>query len=307
MSTAADAAHVPTRAFAAELIDLAIAGYLQIVSERRRDDGRRQHVYGVRLRRADWSASDPARTSLLRALFGEHAAAGAVVALDQYDIGLSRRLDARRAELAAQTGELGYRDDRYRWLRADRTPWWGYLIVAALVIAPLVHIFAVMIRDDIAWAPAGVDLLAMLAAIGALLLMVPRPIVTEKGVQLQADLDGIKVYLSSTGPDRLHALQRAGDASSVDTDDRSAVLTVDETLLPYALLFGLHSTWAAVLAQEYAATGRAPHWFGADFSPAALVSFNQAVSLSSLSGFYATGSIRGNLGGGGASGGAGGG
>lgn len=304
-SLAAEALGVPARALAAELLDLAITGFLRIVTtETGSSGGRPRSAYGVQLRKTDWSSSDAQQASLLRALFGDDPPAGATVALYQYDLALSTRLDARRAALAGRIRELGYRDDRYRWLRADLTPFWVYLATALVVVVSLVHVFVLMTRDVIAWAAAGVDLLAMLVAIGALLLMVPRPIVTKKGARLDADLGGIRAYLAGTEDERLRTLASTHDASP--GDDRSAALAADEGLLPYAVLFGAHADWAAVLQQAYATAGEDPGWFGAEFSPAALTSFTRAVSLSSLSGFYATGSIRGNLSGGGAAGGAGG-
>jgi hypothetical protein len=169
VSLAADVARVPTRAFCAELVDLAVGGYLAIVVPQRPRDGERpRQAYGVRLLTVDRSSLSPQQASLMQALFGDEPVVGDVVALYQYDLALSTRLDAHRDRCADQATELGYRDDRYRWLRADRTPWWGYLIVAVLVVAPLVHVFAAAASGNAGWAMAAVDALAMLVAPAAL-------------------------------------------------------------------------------------------------------------------------------------------
>ncbi|WP_169516493.1 DUF2207 family protein [Gulosibacter molinativorax] len=85
---------------------------------------------------------------------------------------------------------------------------------------------------------------------------------TERGMGLYEELQGVKQYIDLAEADRLAMLQGLGTADRDDVDGR-AVLDVYEKLLPYAVLMGYASSWASLVThwQRESATDLA--WFPA--------------------------------------------
>lgn len=133
---------------------------------------------------------------------------------------------------------------------------------------------------------------------------------TPRGAELREYLEGVRLFIRVAEEDRLRALQsysgalRRGDGG-VD------VIQVYESLLPYAVMFGMEREWGEVLAVRYREAGdRVPSWYPAA-TVAGMAHLGTTVSsvtsslASSVS--YTSSSSGGSTGGGFAGGGGGGG
>jgi hypothetical protein len=141
------------------------------------------------------------------------------------------------------------------------------------------------------------------------------PARTLKGVEANDALLGLKDYIKLAEADRLKFGQSAEGAEKIaegsfDPNDPKMKVKLFESLLPYAMLFGLEKSWAKQFADIYK---RPPEWYqghGTAFTTGYLVgslgSFQSvtaqtfvAPSSSSGSGFSGGGAGGGGGGGGG--------
>ena len=129
----------------------------------------------------------------------------------------------------------------------------------------------------------------------------------RRGSEMLAKLKGLKMYMEMAEEDRIKMMQSA-DSRYLDIDDEGKV-HLYESLLPYAMLFGIETTWSAQFADIYGADG--PSWYassGDTFSTMYLAeslsgSLNQAVSSSIPAPSSGGSSFGGGSGGGGGGGG----
>ena len=123
---------------------------------------------------------------------------------------------------------------------------------------------------------------------------------TEKGLELDHYLRGLKMYIELAEQDRLNFLQSVKGA---DTSPQG-IVKLYEKLLPYAALFGLEKSWMKELSRYYEQYQDVNHsWYAGHF---VMNDFNRAlraVESSSSSGRYEPGSGSSGSGGGGFSGG----
>lgn len=150
-----------------------------------------------------------------------------------------------------------------------------------------------------------------------------RPtLLTEKGAAVRDHLLGIREYLTIAEEDRMRVLQSPDGAQRVRTDDRTAIVKLNERLLSYAVLWGVEDQWADKLRADLG--GQAPSWYsGSSFDASALRAFTTSstssvrpIVTSSSSGgswsssggsSFSSGSSGGGFSGGGGGGGGGGG
>jgi uncharacterized membrane protein YgcG len=148
-------------------------------------------------------------------------------------------------------------------------------------------------------------------AIATISLMRRSPLDT-KGVELRDYLTGLKVYIDLAEEDRLRYLQspEGAEKTPVATNDRAALVKLNEKLLPYAVLFGNEQEWAKQLGKYYEDTGTQPGWYSgySAFNAVYFASTIGSINASATSSFVDTSSSSsGGSGGGGFSGGGGGG
>lgn len=132
---------------------------------------------------------------------------------------------------------------------------------------------------------------------------------TKQGVELKTQLMGLKKYISMAEADRLVFNQSVQNAE-VDIKDR---VKLYEHLLPYAVMFGLEKSWAAVLKTVYQETSQSPTWSDETFAAATLSEslhqFNRTATTAATAVDYSSSGCSSDSGssGGGSSGGGGGG
>ncbi len=190
----------------------------------------------------------------------------------------------------------------------------GSVIVLVLVVWLLLIWWATSqngTTDILSW---GLWAVVIIAALVFWLARVPD-LLTAYGVEVRDHLLGLREYLTLAEAERFRVLQSPTGADRVDVTDGSAVVKLNEKLLPYAIVWGVEKEWMRELAHSYAATNTEPEWtvgpMNANVLALQIVAFSSiyegapfAVTPPPSSG---TGSSFGGSGGGGFSGGGGGG
>jgi hypothetical protein len=236
-----------TRSMSAQLVDLAVRGYLSV-----RPPQAPRGPYSLQLLRAD--GLDDAELATVRALFTADARLGAVVQLGTTDGPVVRQL--RWAQFRAETlaVQYGLQLPKQRW--RGIVSWLPAFIVVLLVVGGVPHLeFAMM----------GV----LLAVTSALLGSRRRRPLTAAGADVRDHLAGLRLFISVAEAHRIRALQSPKGAV---TDVETVHLT--ERLLGWAVLFGLEKEWARVLQLREGGSDSAV--YAGDFGPidlAVLVSF----------------------------------
>lgn len=202
----------------------------------------------------------------------------------------------------------------------------GYFIInkpveVGKIIVTSMMLFMLIVGITVAISGLGSDILVLellisltTALVALALIGFHRPL-SEKGVELRAYLNGLKMYIKVAEQDRLKYLQSPSGAEKtpIDTNNREQLVHLYERVLPYAILFGLEKEWSGVLRDYYNQGQLQPDWYAGTsaFDAAAFASsiaglsssISSSSSYSSSSGY----SSSGGSGGGGFSGGGGGG
>ena len=286
VSTAAELLGASNKVVAAQLIDLAVRGYVNIVETRPKSFWR-QAEYDLVLARSV-SKLLPEETELLVDIFGFNPEVGARVATDKMrkDYSLGRKLSDNRGKLQKLIrSDYGLKKQNPAQGKQLRKVALGLLAIAVATLGP--------------------TLLAAAAAAFTLSFTV-WPL-TDKGLTMRRYLEGLKLYIGVAEAERLKMLQSPEGAKkigSVNPEDQSQLIRLYEKLLPYAVLFGQEEQWNKVLGEYYQTTDSQPVWYhGA--TPFNVASLGQVTS--SISSIGAASSSSGGSGGGGFSGGGGGG
>lgn len=181
--------------------------------------------------------------------------------------------------------------------RAEKEAKWFSKIGTATIIVGILTLSPIIIAA------------AIVAYVFASLLW-PR---TEKGVELQDYLNGLREYISVAETDRIKMLQSPEGAekigNTVDVGDSKQLVKLYERVLPYAVLFGIEKEWVKQLGAYYEANNTQPDWYSGNAAFNAVVFSSALSSFSSQSSSYSasSSSSSGGSGGGGFSGGGGGG
>ncbi|WP_243062023.1 DUF2207 domain-containing protein [Humibacter sp. RRB41] len=300
---AADFLRRGSTAFSAELVGLAVKGYITLSET---TDAPASSRYYVTLQNADWSALDESEISLLGVLFPS-AEVGNHRVLDQTDRTLGDALAAHRASAPKRVTDLGLRE---RPKKAGAG--WMRLLTFLLIVAPIVHLVFAGINKAGVWWVAVPDIAAAIFAIVLMALSAPRLRITDKGAEVRDHLAGLKEYIELAEADRLKFLQSPKTAERINVQDTSAVIKLYEKVLPYAMVLGVSEQWVKVLQDRYATTGQSsPDWYSGPAPFLGLAYLSTAMSSSSFATTPAStsgsSSSFGGSGGGGFSGGGGGG
>ncbi len=312
------------RGMAATIVDLAVRRKLRMV-ERRSEGWIKAETYGVQ--KLDDQGLLPDEQMAMNALFAfsfvggtpllppgiqvaPPAPAAVTVAaeagvrwLQKSDTVLGMSVREITKQVAAEAQATGIRRGRPHGILALCV----LLGVGGLVCFLLLTIFGG--DDGVAWGVVGLNVgiwveIFALGAVGGI-----KPLTTA-GSKLWDQLEGLKLYIRLAEADRLRMLQSVTGAERIDTADGTQVVKIYERLLPYAVLFGLETEWAAELSKYYGQTP--PDWYDGDLGTFSGIGFASAIgsftssTASSLSG-SASSSSSGGSGGGGSSGGGGGG
>lgn len=139
---------------------------------------------------------------------------------------------------------------------------------------------------------------------------------SDEGLALRRYLKGLELYIKVAEKDRLKMLQSPEGAEKValeDANDPAQLVKLYERVLPYAILFGQEKEWSKRLGNYYERANSSPDWYAGNTAFNAVVfssmmsNFSSSVATTSASSSSTGGSSGGGSAGGGGGGGGGGG
>ncbi len=169
------------------------------------------------------------------------------------------------------------------------------------IVATILLIASFIFRS---WLSVGFILAAVIIEIVAIFM----PKRTTKGVAIKEHLDGLELYIRTAEKDRIQLLEAPNARYAKPNSGPKHSVELFESLLPYAMLFGLEKQWAQEFKDIYTTP---PNWYNGNWN-----SFNAIYLTNSLSHTASTmnasfappsGSGSGGFSGGGGGGGGGGG
>ncbi len=291
---------VRTTAITAAIIELAIAKYL-IIHEIASDKKHGKPEYSVELVKP-LEGLTPEQLLLVQGLFGKAPTQGQKVDMKS----LKNKLYGDVAKIHKQTMQSLYADG-YFANDPIKTP------KVFLIGGVLAALIGFMLAFTVVLTPFGIGLIAS----GLIMMFAARtmPARSVKGVETKEYLLGLKAYIKLAEKDRIAFLQSPqGVKQYGQTGKHSTQVKLFETLLPYAMLFGLEKQWVEQFKDLYS---EPPEWYQGNTSAfrtgyivGSLHSFNAAAastftapSSSGSSGFSGGGGSSGGGGGGGGGGG----
>jgi uncharacterized membrane protein YgcG len=289
----------------AQILALAVSGNLRIVAV---EGSGFSHKPGYELEFSTAEGADADATEFLHAIFGDTLTEGEQRDLKKNDQKAVKRLAVLMKRVTADATTNGYRRPRPAGVI-------GLLVLGSVLASSAGIAFAIASLASVHGNPVllAVFVGVSVVAFATTVVLVSHVPLDAKGVELREYLAGLREYISLAEADRLRFLQSptGAERAPVRTDDRRQVVTINERLLPYAVLFGIEKAWAAELGRYYEETGQNPSWYvgTGTFNAAAFASSIGSVSLSASSAYSSTsgGSGGGAVSGGGGGGGGGGG
>lgn len=286
---------LPNRAIPAEVLEQAVVGSIRIV------EGDRRAFGGHRLRAelVDPSRADGDGRMLLDGLFGPGASPGSVFEFGRSDT----RMSSAARQILSWAGKELERQGIYRTVpRRLRT--WPILLALGFALASFLFGIGVVEsgRSEGLVVALGVLSIPVFLAVTVLVGRKPK---SARGAELRDHLKGVKEFIAWAEADRIRMLQSPSGAERrpVDPNDPRQMLHLYESLLPYAVVFGLEKQWGEQLAMRYG--DESPVWYSGThgFQAAAFAAGISTLSSSAAS----SSSTSGGSGGGGSAGGGGGG
>ncbi len=291
------------RTMSALIIDLAAKRYIDIYEIEKKQLLHNKKSYELQLQ-ADPSTISGRQLDIVHALFGPSAGKNARVKLLDLKNKLYKEVTSTSDKLAEELFRQGYFRTNPKKIISKY-----FTISFVLAIAGVVLIF---IFSRVLW-PIGVGIL--LSSIVAFIFSLIMPARSEKGVATMEYLLGLRDYLKLAEADRIKFLQSLQGAKRLQADpqEKTAKIKLFESLLPYAVLFGIEKSWAKQFENLYT---QPPEWYHGSFATfqmanltssiggmtqASTVAFS-APSSSSSSGFGGGGFAGGGGGGGGGGG-----
>jgi hypothetical protein len=279
------------------VIELAIKNLIEIeqVAESKKDN--------FILRRTSEVATNPNQLELLTALglskAGDEVNLSSVMDATE-QAALSKRLLAVKSKITRQVNSGGYFKKRALGIPA--------LVFVGALATLIGHIASALgLASDSVYDVSAVPVLLGMPYLVTYWLILSKRVMTAKGVEADAYLKGMKMYIELAEKDRLDFLQSPKGAGLKPSEiEGRTVLKLYEEVLPWAILLGLHKQWNAVLGNLYAKES-APVWFvGAPVFSESFSSLDrilaQSLSVDSSGGSGGGGSAGGGSGGGGGGG-----
>jgi uncharacterized membrane protein YgcG len=221
-------------------------------------------LFGLRLLVPPSNVTDPDERAILKRVFVSDEP-GTEVLLDPSDHALGDRmatLDTTLAAIVDNRGLRGRAKSRLPRILAGSI----VLVVAAWLLLIWYATSQSATTDLISFGLWGVIIIAGLTF---WLARVPD-LMTAKGVEVRDHLLGLREYLTLAEAERFRVLQSPQGADRVDVRDGSAVVRLNEKLLPYAIVWGVEKEWMRELAHSYAVTNTEPDWTAGSMNAALL-------------------------------------
>ncbi|QHU91925.1 DUF2207 domain-containing protein [Candidatus Saccharibacteria bacterium oral taxon 488] len=278
---------------AAQMIDLAVRHYIQVIEVKPRTTWRTAE-YEVKVIQAPGKLLAEEQ-EMLRNIFGSSPKVGK--RLNLKTLRNNARYAARVRYSAKQmkgrlTDDYGLQAREPQHTRRFRR----YAII--------ISIFAVLLLSPV-----------LLVLAGMVFYLSFGKVLTDKGLALRRHLAGLKRYIGVAEVERLQMLQSPEGAEKVkvNASDEKQLVKLYERVLPYAVLFGQEKEWSKQLGKYYEQAGEQPDWYAgqgafnaAVFSAGMSNLSSTAVSVSSFESSTGGSTGGGFVGGGGGGGGGGG-
>lgn len=257
---AGDVVNREGQAMAAQFVDLAVMGNVQIV-----DPYPEGNATGVNDRFSldfvTTAKATPAEQRVLNILFDELGSPGESVQLAALPASVGASLYSQRAKAREATIKHGLRAQPKgtinTWLRRlGKLFGIGYLAI-------FVWTFFVQIDAGPIFGYAITSIVVYLIASG---FLVKPHVLTDAGAEVRDYLLGIRDYLALAEEERLRVLQSPKGAERIVTTDKRAIVKLHEKLLPYAVLWGVEKEWSRELEVEYQSVAESPSWLNSDLS-----------------------------------------
>ena len=262
-------------AMAAQFVDLAVQGTVQIVD--RYPQGAAAGLtdrFGLDF--VTKAGATAAELRILTILFDELDQPGESVLLDSLPAAAGASLYGQRAKAFDAVIKSGMRaqpaGSLNRWLR--RLGW----LFGLGFVAIFIWTFFVALDASPIFGYAITSIVIFFIASG---FLVKPYVLTATGADARDYLLGIRDYLQLAEEDRLRVLQSPQGAERVVTTDRRSIVTLHEKLLPYAVLWGVEKEWSRELEVEYQAVSDSPSWLNSDLSSVNLESIVSSFSMRS--------------------------
>ncbi len=292
VSTAGSISRKSNRTFSAQLIDLAVRGYLKIYQTREKSLFK-QANYELEITR-DIAELKAEEQELLKDIFDTTVVGSRLdmqTLKNNTSVGTKLRDNNRKLDKdISGSYQLRARDD-------PQSAWFKRRTIIC---------FALSFLTLSPW--------LFIAAITSLIIALTLKPLTDSGLTLAKYLKGLEMYIGVAEADRISFLQSpegaARSEAPIDTNDKRQLIKIYERLLPYAILFGQEKGWNKQLGQYYQLTEESPNWYAGQGNVFNAVAFSLAMnSFGSVATSYSspTSSSSGGSGGGGFSGGGGGG
>ena len=291
VSVSASIINKQSKAFSAQLIDLAVRHYLKIYQTKEKSLFKKAE-YEIELIK-DINPLLEEEKELLIDMFGAEPKIGQRFELKSLASNTTVRLSL--VDNSSKVQKL--LSDKYSLnAKLPSESSWFYIMGAVSLVASVLLLNVPFFINGVVFIGMGISL---------------KPL-TDKGLELARYLDGLKQYITIAETDRIKALQSpegAEKVGSIDPDNKKQLIKLYESVLPYAILFGVEKEWNKDLGLLYESSNTTPIWlygYGGAFNA---MYFSQ--SISDLNGYSSysspSSSSTGGSGGGGSSGGGGGG
>jgi len=284
--------------FAAQLLDLAVRGYLTIYETQAKTTWKAAQ-YDIELSK-DPTDLLPEEKEIISDMFHTKMRVGQRMALKslQNNFGFfGRTMDNDKKLLELTRDTYGWRERKEGAIKVFKNWAYIYLGLAVIFLNPILLFGSIL-------------LFIYVYSLGSA--------ISPLGAEMRRHLLGLKQYIKVAEAERfkfLHSPQAVEKVGLVDTKDAKAMLKLHEPLLAYATLFGLEKEWGKELGKYYEQVGHNPSWYvgnnNAVLNAAVLSSvmsnFSTATTYASGSNSSSGGSSGGGFSGGGGGGGGGGG
>ena len=226
----------------------------------------------------------PESREVLGAIFGSDLPVSQRLKISDFKKGSRRsdiyeKIQSAQGKLAQNMFEQGYFIKNPSKIRSSYMTWAVLPFVAATAV----------IWIGLSWLPlVGLGAGLALTAVVMFLFAFIMPARSEKGVLAHDSLLGLKDYIKLAEADRLKFLQSPEGAekiaqASFDASNPKMQVKLFESLLPYAMLFGLEKQWAKQFADIYKTP---PDWYQGNWT-----AFNSGYLASSVSNFSSASSV----------------
>jgi len=248
---AAYVAGASDRAFAAQIVSLAVRGNLRLLDHPADSSA----PFEVELLNSD--GLDDLETKLVHAIFGADPEVGRRVALGPSNMTLGGKL------ISVYTAVDKSLRSSHLLGPAGTTTLWKVLFGISLVAAAAAGIFALASLSnggsfELALIAAGVAFFAAVSTYGKQSTVAT---LSDAGRAQNDYLLGMRDYMQLAEEDRIRVLQSPEGAERVDVDDKTQLVKLYERLLPYAVIFGIEEDWAKELTVKAVAANVPVVWW----------------------------------------------